>query len=117
MSKMSIRFYNDHEVRAVWDDENSKWWFSAVDIGKNRDKEIDFVARELGGRQYYIQVSYTIQDGTTRERELSAFRRLDDGYKKILITMDHNPLSNLEYGYQMMHLLDFLLNEKALEEA
>lgn len=32
MSKMSIRFYNDHEVRAVWDDENSKWWFSAVDI-------------------------------------------------------------------------------------
>ena len=88
-----------------------------VDIGKNRDKEIDFVARELGGRQYYIQVSYTIQDGTTRERELSAFRRLDDGYKKILITMDHNPLSNLEYGYQMMHLLDFLLNEKALEEA
>ena len=88
-----------------------------VDIGKNRDKEIDFVARELGGRQYYIQVSYSTQDGTTRERELSAFRRLDDGYKKILITMDHNPLSNLEYGYQMMHLLDFLLNEKALEEA
>ena len=88
-----------------------------VDIGKNRDKEIDFVARELGGRQYYIQVSYTIQDGTTRERELSAFRRLDDGFKKILITMDHNPLSNLEYGYQMMHLLDFLLNEKALKEA
>ena len=32
MSKMSIRFYNDHGVRAVWDDENSKWWFSAVDI-------------------------------------------------------------------------------------
>ena len=88
-----------------------------VDIGKNRDKEIDFVARELGGRQYYIQVSYTIQDGTTRERELSAFRRLDDGFKKILITMDHNPLSNLEYGYKMMHLLDFLLNEKALKEA
>jgi len=33
-----------------------------VDIGKNREREIDFVARELGGRQYYIQVSYTIQD-------------------------------------------------------
>ena len=32
MSKMSIRFYNDHEVRAVWDEDNSKWWFSAVDI-------------------------------------------------------------------------------------
>ena len=32
MSKMSIRFYNDREVRAVWDEEHSKWWFSVVDI-------------------------------------------------------------------------------------
>ena len=32
MLKISIRFYNDREVRAVWDEEKSKWWFSAVDI-------------------------------------------------------------------------------------
>ena len=32
MSKISIRFYNDREVRAVWDEENSKWWFSVLDI-------------------------------------------------------------------------------------
>ena len=32
MTKISIRFYNDHEVRALWDEDNSKWWFSAVDI-------------------------------------------------------------------------------------
>lgn len=32
MSKVSIRFYNDCEVRAIWDEEKSKWWFSAVDI-------------------------------------------------------------------------------------
>ena len=32
MTKISIRFYNDREVRAIWDEENSKWWFSAVDI-------------------------------------------------------------------------------------
>lgn len=30
--KTSIRFYNDREVRAVWDEENAKWWFSVVDI-------------------------------------------------------------------------------------
>ena len=30
--KSSIRFYNDREVRAVWDEEHSKWWFSVVDI-------------------------------------------------------------------------------------
>ncbi len=32
MSKVSIRFYNDREVRAVWDEEHSKWWFSVLDI-------------------------------------------------------------------------------------
>ena len=32
MNKISIRFYNDHEVRAIWDEENSKWWFSVLDI-------------------------------------------------------------------------------------
>ena len=30
--KISIRFFNDLEVRAVWDDEYSKWWFSVLDI-------------------------------------------------------------------------------------
>ena len=30
--KTSIRFYNDCEVRAVWDEENAQWWFSVVDI-------------------------------------------------------------------------------------
>lgn len=32
MSKVSIRFFDDREVRAVWDNENSKWWFSVLDI-------------------------------------------------------------------------------------
>ena len=30
--KKSIRFFNNREVRAVWDDEHSKWWFSVLDI-------------------------------------------------------------------------------------
>ena len=30
--KESIRFFNDREVRAVWDEEHSKWWFSVLDI-------------------------------------------------------------------------------------
>ena len=32
MSKISIRFFDNKEVRAVWDEENSKWWFSVIDI-------------------------------------------------------------------------------------
>ncbi len=30
--KISIRFFDDREVRAVWDEKNSKWWFSVLDI-------------------------------------------------------------------------------------
>ncbi len=30
--KVSIRFFRDHEVRAIWDEENAKWWFSVLDI-------------------------------------------------------------------------------------
>ena len=32
MSKVSVRFFDDTEVRAVWDEEQAKWWFSVVDI-------------------------------------------------------------------------------------
>lgn len=31
-TKISISFFNDREVRAVWDEENNKWWFSVLDI-------------------------------------------------------------------------------------
>lgn len=31
-SKISIRFFDDREVRAVWDEHDSKWWFSVLDI-------------------------------------------------------------------------------------
>lgn len=30
--KVSVRFYKDREVRAVWDDEEQKWWFSVLDL-------------------------------------------------------------------------------------
>jgi cell filamentation protein len=31
-AKISIRFFDDREVRAIWDEDNSKWWFSVLDI-------------------------------------------------------------------------------------
>ncbi len=30
--KISIRFFDDREVRAVWNDADSRWWFSVLDI-------------------------------------------------------------------------------------
>ncbi len=31
-TKISIRFFDDREVRALWDEQNTKWWFSVLDI-------------------------------------------------------------------------------------
>jgi len=40
--KISIRFFDDQEVRAVWDDEHAKWWFSVVDIVGVLNEERDY---------------------------------------------------------------------------
>ena len=42
MSKKSIRFFNDREVRAVWDDENNCWLFSATDVVRAINDEPDY---------------------------------------------------------------------------
>lgn len=41
--KKSIRFFNDREVRALWDDENNCWWLSATDIVRAINNEPDYV--------------------------------------------------------------------------
>ena len=87
----------------------------AVDIGKNRVKEIDFVA--TGPKDtYYIQVAYSMADEEKRAQELSSFAGIDDGYKKIIITMDDDPFTLLDRGYRKLYAIDFFLNPHSLEE-
>lgn len=85
-----------------------------VDIGKNNSKEIDFVAKN-DKELFYIQVAYTISDPDKNEQEVSSFYGLDDGYKKIVITMDDDPFTNLKNGYKKINVIDFLLDDHSLE--
>lgn len=39
----SIRFFNDRQVRAVWDEAHSKWWFSATDVVRAINNEEDYL--------------------------------------------------------------------------
>ena len=87
-----------------------------VDIGKNYEKEIDFVVSDENGNMMYIQSAYSLIGEGKMEQELSAFRNLKDGYKKIVITMDSDPFVNLENGYKKLNIFDFLLNENSLEK-
>ena len=40
--KLSIRFFNDREVRAAWDEVHAKWWFSVVDVVGILNDEPDY---------------------------------------------------------------------------
>ena len=46
MNKISIRFFDDKEVRAIWDDNGSKWWFSVIDI-------VGVLSQSLDSRNYW----------------------------------------------------------------
>lgn len=60
MSKKSIRFFNDREVRAVWDEEHNKWWFSATDIVRAINDEDDYV--KAGNYWRWLKKKLTTED-------------------------------------------------------
>ena len=47
---------------------------------------------------------------------MGSFKKLDDGYKKIVVTMDDDPFNDLGNGYKKINMLDFLLDEESLEK-
>jgi predicted AAA+ superfamily ATPase len=59
-------------------------------IGKTNNLEVDFVVRNNEGFTQYIQVSQTVQNNATLERELAPFKSISDHHEKILITMDYD---------------------------
>ncbi len=40
--KISIRFFDDREVRALWNEQNARWWFSVVDVIGILNQESDY---------------------------------------------------------------------------
>lgn len=77
-----------------------------VFVGKNLKQEVDFIAKKQR-TLFYIQVSLSIMDEHTRERELSAFTNIPDAFPRYLITMDE--LNFSFNGIKHLHLYDFLL--------
>ncbi|MBD5405227.1 ATP-binding protein [bacterium] len=81
-----------------------------VYIGKtkynNKDLEVDFIAETPDGIEYY-QVSDTVKDKTTLERELTPFKSINDNYPKFILTRDYG---NIDYnGVKQINVLEWLL--------
>ena len=78
-----------------------------VYIGKNGDKEIDFVAVKRDEKQY-IQVCRELPKES--DREIANLMAIKDNYPKIVITLDDYASGNIN-GIKIVHLADFLLNK------
>ncbi len=77
--------------------------------------EVDFVCN-LGSARYYIQSAYSLPDEAKRTQEIRPFRKIDDSFKKIVVTKDIIAPYYDEYGILTMNIYDFLLNPRSLEQ-
>ncbi len=76
--------------------------------------EVDFICNK-GSKKYYIQSSYMLATAEKIEQEIRPFLKINDSFKKIVITSDTpKPFYN-EDGILMMNVYDFLLNADSLE--
>ena len=76
--------------------------------------EVDFVCN-LGSSRHYIQSTYSIPDEDKRNQEVRPFRKIDDSFKKVIITRDLVPTQYDEYGILTINIYDFLLDPHSLE--
>lgn len=79
-----------------------------VFVGKCDKKEIDFVATKKDETRYF-QVTESLADDNTKEREIAPFYLTDDFYEKTIITMDKTYITNFN-GIKIVNLIDFLLS-------
>lgn len=75
--------------------------------------EVDFVCN-LGSSRYYIQSAYSLPDETKRTQEIRPFRKIDDSFKKIVITKDFVHPYYDDYGILTVNIYDFLLNPEII---
>jgi cell filamentation protein len=87
-AKISIRFFDDREVRALWDEDNSKWWFSVLDVVAVLTDQSDYTKN----RNYwkYLKAKFKkensqVVSATTQLRILAP-----DGKKRLADMLDFN---------------------------
>lgn len=95
--KISIRFFDDREVRAIWDEENFKWWFSVLDIIGVLNEQDDYEKK----RNYwkYLKAKLKRENiqlvSATTQLKLTAA----DGKKYKTDVMDYNQVIELAKNY------------------
>lgn len=90
-----------------------------VESGKNgkpvkKQLEVDFICSK-GSKKYYIQSAYSLETEEKMAQEIRPFTKINDSFKKIVITSNTpKPFYN-DDGILMMSVFDFLLKQESLE--
>ena len=79
----------------------------SVNIGKVGITEVDFIARKNENIHYY-QVTASMLDESTFNREMAPLRNINDNYPKTIITLDRFTLGNYD-GIEVVNAIDWLL--------
>ncbi len=82
-----------------------------VYVGKDDDREIDFIA-DRDNEKIYVQVCYLLNDEKTQKREFGNLLKIKDNYPKFVISMDTITSINSYKGIKHLHLWAFLLKEQ-----
>ena len=90
----------------------------SVDVGmievrsatQRKQLEVDFVANKEDKR-YYIQSAFALPDEQKREQELASLKKINDSFKKIIITRDDIAPYHDDNGVLIIGLMDFLLRD------
>ena len=108
--KISIRFFDDREVRALWDEQNAKWWFSVVDVVGILNQESDYT--KVPNYWKYLKTKLKKEKNelvsATNQLKLSA----PDGKKYLTDTLDSDgiiALAKLFPNNRAMKFLDWFL--------
>ena len=81
-----------------------------VTVGQLQAGEIDFVCtKKAGAKRIYIQASYIIADGATRDREFGNLHNIKDNYPKYVVSMTPLVTRNDDNGITHLHLRNFLM--------
>ena len=102
MDNMSIRFYNNKEVRAIWSDDDSRWYYSATDIVRAINNETDYV--KAGNYWRWLKKKLAAQ-GVQPVSDTHEFKLVGpDGKKRVADVMDDNGVLLLGKGHRDRYL-------------
>ena len=108
--------YNELRMRGFHVDVGN---LTVIEKGKDakpikKQLEVDFICNK-GSKKYYIQSAYMLETETKMAQEIRPFLKINDSFKKIVITSDiPKPFYN-EQGILIMNVYEFLLNADSLE--